>query len=72
MHVRFTNSRLNILKQTVNHSLSSKELHAKQGEDEDEEEEEEQKTEDGAHTAQQWDDQVTQVGPVPGKTKQKT
>ena len=47
------------------YSLSSKELHAKQGEDEDEEEEKEQETEDGTHTAQQRDDKVPQVGPVP-------
>lgn len=46
------------------YSLSSKELHAKQGEDEDEEEEKEQETEDGTHTAQQRDDKVPQVGPV--------
>lgn len=44
--------------------LSPKELHPEQSEDENEEEEEEQQTDNGPHTAQQGDHQVTQRGPV--------
>ena len=49
------------------YSLSSEQLHAQQGKDEDEEEEKEQETEDGTHAAQQRDDEVPQIGPVPAR-----
>ena len=45
--------------------LSAEELHAEQGEDEDEEEEQKEKRDDGAHAAEQRDDQVAQRRPVP-------
>ena len=49
--------------------LATEELHAEQREDEDEEEEQEQERDDGAHAAQQRDDEVSQRRPVPSVTQ---
>ena len=51
--------------------LSSEELHPQQGKDEYEQEEQEEEGDDGAHTVEQWDDQVPQGGPVPAVASQK-
>ena len=50
--------------------LSAEQLHAEQREDEDEEEQQEQQRYDGAHRAEQRDDQVPQRRPVPEAGRQ--
>ena len=47
------------------HSLSTKELHAQQGEYHDEKEQEKEQTDNGFHRVQQRHHQVPQRGPVP-------
>ena len=49
------------------HSLSTKELHAQQGEYHDEKEKEKEQTDNGFHRVQQRHHQVPQRGPVPEK-----
>ena len=57
---------LDMVRCTFCHLLSTKQLHPQQGKDEDEEEEKEEETDDGAHGAEQGEDEVAEGGPVAG------
>lgn len=48
-----------------------KHLHAQEGEDDDEEEEKEEQRRNGADRVEERGHQITQRGPVPGKTMEK-
>lgn len=58
------------IRESAEHSLSTKELHSQKGKDNDEQEKEEQQADDGFHGVEKRDDQVPERCPVPANRGQ--
>lgn len=58
------------IRESTEHSLSTKELHSQKGKDNDEQEKEEQQADDGFHGVEKRDDQVPERCPVPANRGQ--